>query len=63
MDETKVKVLRGLSSFTLEFIGIWLITGTYFFSQGGPRFLNLELLMATAAGAGWLALRGGWALR
>lgn len=63
MDEVKATVLRSVFSFALEFVGVWLMAGTYFFSQGGPRFLSLEAMMATAAAAGWLALRGGWSLR
>lgn len=63
MDEVKVSVMRSVSSFALEFVGVWLLAGVWCFAQGGPRFLNLELMMATAAGLGWLALRGGWALR
>lgn len=63
MEEEKVKVLRAVASYVLEFIGIWLIVGTWFFSQGGPRFLSLEMSMASAAAIGWLVFRGGWALR
>lgn len=63
MDEEKVRVLRTFGSVVLEGIGMWLMVFTWFFAQGGPRFLTLEMAGAAVGAVGWLLFRGGWALR
>ena len=61
--EEKVKIARSVSSWILQVAGVYGMAAVYLFSQGGPRYLTLELSIAAAFAVAFLAYRTGGALR
>lgn len=61
--EEKVKIARGIGSWTLQVLGVYGMAAVYMFSQGGPRYLALELSIAAGFAVAFLLYRTGGALR